>query len=888
MKKAAVFLGLIVFLFSLSPLGREVGAAVTFSATELLGRPTDTSITVNVVPSSGGQIYFQYGTTTGAYTGQTPTAVLTSGTPTQVVMQGLAPNTRYYYRMVSSGDGVNWTNGTEHSFQTQRAPGSTFKFTITSDSHVDIQLGSATTWRQTMTNIANDHPDFSLDLGDTFAMDGVTTVAGAENAYLFQRQFFDLVGNSAPIFLAIGNHEQEEAWHLTDTPSPANSPPVLGANARKKFYLNPVPDAFYSGNTDPYPYLDGDNLREDYYAWTWGDALFVVIDPFWYTTTKPYIGNIGGGETSQVGSGDRWDWTLGLQQFTWLKQTIENSQAKYKFIFAHHMTGGASDYGGRGGAVPATLVEWGGYDVDGITWGWDTRRPVSQWGSKPVHQIMVDNHVSAFFHGHDHEYAYEKRDGIVYQCLPAAGFAGYGFNSYSVGTYTLKVLPSPGHLRVTVTPAQATVDYVATSGAKVNYSYAIAANSGSNPPGAANDTYTTNENTPLTVVAPGVLGNDTDSQGKSLTAQLATGPSHGTLTLNADGSFTYTPNTYFAGTDSFTYMANDGIATSNTATVTISVTSASCTITASAGTGGTINPTGAVPVILGSSQTFQITANGGYTISNVLVDGASVGPLSSYTFSTVTSNHTITASFAATTNQILTSISVAPASASVPVNGTKQFTATAKDQSGNVMVTQPSFNWSVSGGGTITSSGLFTAGSTAGGPYAVTAASGGVSGTSSVTVTAASSITIGETQVLGGWDNGNGNLLVAQQASLGQTATIVSMSFYVTTAGGSLRMGIYDATGPNGGPGQLKAQTASFTPKSGWNTANVTSSVLLPAGTYWLAYLPSSNSLGFVNTLTGSASYYSYTYGALPSVFSTSPNSLAVHWSFYATLQTAN
>ena len=77
-------------------------------------------------------------------------------------------------------------------------------------------------------------------------------------------------------------------------------------------------------------------------------------------------------------------------------------------------------------------------------------------GSKPVHQIMVDNHVSAFFHGHDHEYAYEKRDGVVYQCLPAAGFSGYGFNSYSLGAYTLEVLPSPGHLRVTVTPAQAT------------------------------------------------------------------------------------------------------------------------------------------------------------------------------------------------------------------------------------------------------------------------------------------------------------------------------------------------------------------------------------------------------------------------------------------------
>jgi hypothetical protein len=484
-----LFLTVIVLASCIAPALPAVHASsgVTFAATELLGRPTNTSITVNVVPSANGQVYFEYGTATGVYTGQTSTATLASGTPTEVVVDGLTPNTRYYYRMVSSSDGTSWVEGDEHSFQTQRSPGSTFTFTITSDSHVNIVLGSATTWQQTMTNIASDHPDFEIDCGDTFAMDGVTTAAGAEQAYLYQRRFFDIVGNSAAIYLAIGNHEQQEAWHLKDTSSPANSPPVLGVNAEKKYYLNPVPDAFYSGNTDPYSYLSGDQLREDYYAWTWGDALFVVIDPYWYTTTKPYTA--GGNGESSGGSGNRWDWTLGLQQFKWLNQTLRNSNAKYKFIFAHHMTGGANDYGGRGGAVPANLVEWGGYNVDGVTWGWDTNRNVSQWGSEPVHQIMVDTDVTAFFHGHDHEYAYEMRDGIIYQSLPAAGFSGYGFNSYSVGTYTLKVLPSPGDLRVTVTPMQVIVDYVTcapgqSTNGQVVYTYTMASSSGINPPTA--------------------------------------------------------------------------------------------------------------------------------------------------------------------------------------------------------------------------------------------------------------------------------------------------------------------------------------------------------------------------------------------------------------------
>ena len=147
----------------------------------------------------------------------------------------------------------------------------------------------------------------------------------------------------------------------------------------------------------------------------------MVIDPYWYTTTKPFTGNTGGGETSDVGSGNRWDWTLGLQQFSWLKATLEGSNAKYKFVFAHHMTGGSDDYV-RGGAVPAHLVEWGGYNENGVTWGWDTNRPVAQWGSEPVGRDYVENHVSAFFHGHDHQYAYEIRDDMSTSRCPQLVF----------------------------------------------------------------------------------------------------------------------------------------------------------------------------------------------------------------------------------------------------------------------------------------------------------------------------------------------------------------------------------------------------------------------------------------------------------------------------------
>jgi len=90
-------------------------------------------------------------------------------------------------------------------------------------------------------------------------------------------------------------------------------------------------------------------------------------------------------------------------------------------------------------------------------------------------------------------------------------------------------------------------------------------------PVAVDDVYNLDEDTVLTVVTPGVLGNDTDAKGNVLTAILVSGPSHGVLTLNADGSFGYTPTANYNGTDSFTYHANDGTADSNDATVTITV-----------------------------------------------------------------------------------------------------------------------------------------------------------------------------------------------------------------------------------------------------------------------------------------------------------------------------
>ena len=146
-------------------------------------------------------------------------------------------------------------------------------------------------------------------------------------------------------------------------------------------------------------------------------------------------------------------------------------------------------------------------------------------------------------------------------------------------------------------------------------------------------------------------------------------------------------------------------------------------------------------------------------------------------------------------------------------------------------------------------------------------------------------INIGETTVLSTADKGNGNLLVTQKATLPVTSVLQSMSFYVTNAAGKLRLGVYDASGPGGGPGNKVAETAEISPVNGWNRA-ATSPTVLAAGTYWLAYHPSSNSLAFVKNPNGAGGgLYALPYGPLPSKFSTTPSSTQSNWSLYATLQ---
>ncbi len=144
------------------------------------------------------------------------------------------------------------------------------------------------------------------------------------------------------------------------------------------------------------------------------------------------------------------------------------------------------------------------------------------------------------------------------------------------------------------------------------------------PVGLADD-YSVAENGTLTVTAAsGVLDNDTDADGDSLTATLLTSTTSGSLTFNADGSFDYVPNTDFAGTDSFTYEANDGTNASNTVTVTITVEGVNVAPTASDDTYAASKNT--VLTIAASNGVLDNDTDGnGDSLTATLVNNASNG-----------------------------------------------------------------------------------------------------------------------------------------------------------------------------------------------------------------------------------------------------------------------
>ena len=410
----------------------------THVADVILCRPTATSVTLSVLSYSDRNGYVAYGARRGTLRFRTKTRSMKKDEPVAIVLDKLKADTRYYYELRDAkSDEPILPKDVAGTFHTRRSSGSAFTFTVQADSHLD-EATSPDLYRRTLGNVVADVPDFHIDLGDTFMTDKHATRDSAARQYLAQRYYLGLVGRSAPVFLVLGNHDGEEAKLLRGG---ADSLAVWSNRMRKRYFPNPVPDGFYTGNKKREPFV---GLLQDYYAWQWGDALLVVLDPFWFTPRRRR------GE-------DNWTHTLGTEQYHWLKKTLEDSKASLKFVFIHHLVGGLDDQC-RGGAEAARLYEWGGRNAD-ETDGFRKHRP--RWDS-PIHPLLLKHGVSAVFHGHDHFFSHQELDGIAYVLVPQPGHRSRRERSMTgeYGYVSGKSLSGAGHIRVKVSRTSATMEYV--------------------------------------------------------------------------------------------------------------------------------------------------------------------------------------------------------------------------------------------------------------------------------------------------------------------------------------------------------------------------------------------------------------------------------------------
>jgi hypothetical protein len=355
-------------------------------------------------------------------------------------VDGLAPGHRYSYAVLApvdagAGSAVPLYVG---SAATAPPPGTAFTFAALADSHIEprdpVPPGETVIYdgyafmEETLLDVSGQiaiaKPDFVINLGDMldyhlFGFNAPPPDASwARLGYLnYRRLLADTVANAAH-FPVIGNWDGE---------SGCNTPDEIARSTSQRMLYVPSPGP----ETNP----EGGSANGDYYAFTWGDALFVILNVMTYTPTCHLL---------SYGPGLPDDWTLGATQLAWLGQTLANATSKWRFLFIHHTVGGAagdpddSAYG-RGGAQAAHVGE-----------------------QAIIQAMMVQYGVQVFFYAHDHVFTDAEVEGVHYT-LPGSAGAPWMFDSSQTG-YTLYWTES-GYGRVSVAPEEAKIDFVASDGA---------------------------------------------------------------------------------------------------------------------------------------------------------------------------------------------------------------------------------------------------------------------------------------------------------------------------------------------------------------------------------------------------------------------------------------
>jgi len=409
----------------------------------------------------------------------------------ELPLSGLKSGTEYVYRVEYAAEGAPaaWAPApTTGRFVTQRPRGTPFRFAIVADGHWTqgrITRGGPRWWTgmQCLRQVVADAPfDFCIDLGDSPFPTKLAQPQDAVDSYLKYRALMADVARTCAQYLVLGNHEQEAGFfqrgdgrNVDDGVNTKLAPDEYhqrwATEARLLTIPNPTgstypeggegapgarSEADWVGAEGPWCAGPRDNLQ-NFYAFTWSDALFVVVDPFRCTAV---------GETRLPSRPEQW--TLGPTQLGWLERTLRESDARWKFLFSHHLVGGG-EISGDGYAVThdgGSRAYGRGSAADAVREGTEQAR---------IHAMMVAHGAQFFVYGHDHCFCHSVRDSVNYLCCGRPTFlndwidkdgmrASYGDVEQQGRNkpWVRALYNALGYTRFSVTPDQVTIEWVRT------------------------------------------------------------------------------------------------------------------------------------------------------------------------------------------------------------------------------------------------------------------------------------------------------------------------------------------------------------------------------------------------------------------------------------------
>ncbi|MDA1272741.1 MAG: metallophosphoesterase [Verrucomicrobia bacterium] len=347
----------------------------------------------------------------------------------------LSPAARYEYRvLVKRASDETFASASNGSFRTQRKGPASYKAVLITDPHTGTfaeTTGPVQTLDKVIRNASQENAEFVLALGDNVAWAGSreyaqTNSRGAVSAYALYRKHIGPLTQNCPHFGIIGN------WAGESGKFPEASIRMI-SGVRQTFLPNP--------NHETYP--QGGSEREDYYAFSWGDVLYVMLNV--QTYSKPSKPDQLPSLMADVNTID--EWTIGEAQMKWLEKTLQHATERFRFVCMHHPAGG------NAGDVPNTLYGRGG------------ARACNTGEQVRIHNLMKKHKVQIFFYGHDHVFVDDIVDGIHY-ALPGSCGAPWKFTKEETGYE--RFWPDSGHARLDVTPEKATVTFINLEGKEIH------------------------------------------------------------------------------------------------------------------------------------------------------------------------------------------------------------------------------------------------------------------------------------------------------------------------------------------------------------------------------------------------------------------------------------